>query len=382
MRTAPVLLALLAASPGAGCGTSQAESGGMVLLPSYEPLPAGVSERDPRLNYHDFGRVPDGDVVRHVFRMRNEDPREVAITRVVPGCGCSAVSLRAVAPDGSLAEGLPIASRSQRLLQVPPAAVAEIEVTIDTRELATKNADKLITISVATDSPASFYFNLEVHLFVERPFELVPGRIDLGRVPVSGGGEGALDIVPVTEYGQKVSGIQELPPGVHAELVSEERAGVPIWVLRAGFDAPLTLGGHHAEIVLATEEDSGASGRPLAVSLQAFAVPDIASEPARLVFASPRGQSARLRAEIFSLLGGQRLLVLGAELPPEHKELLDVSIEPLDPDSEQRSVRWAVTLATRPPLPEQESLLSGTLLLRLDDPQHETCELSYVVHVR
>lgn len=383
MRSAPA--ALLAAVLGAlalACDTSsRARGAGLVLLPSEDPLPPGVLERDPRLNYHDFGHVPDGEVVRHAFRLRNGDPGEVAIQRVVPGCGCSVASLRTVAADGTLVAGLPIGSKAEKLLVVPPGGLAEVEIQVDTRTLATKNADKLIITNVTTDSPNGHYLSLEVHIFVEKPFEVVPGAIQLGRVAKSAGGTGAVDIVPVPGHGKRIKEIRELPAGVSAELASEERMGIQMWVLRAGFEPPLTAGLHQERIVLATEDEKGAPGRPLEVALLAQAVEDIVSDPERLVFAATRTDGARGRSQVFSLLSGQRLKVLSAELPAEQRDYFEVAFAPLEQDAEGRSPRWEVTLATRPPLSAQ-GVLAGKLLLHLDDPQHESFELPYVVHLR
>ena len=98
-RSARCLVALaLVASLITGCGGEQAPAStgrGLVLLPDETPLARGVEARDPRPNFHDFGRVPDGDTVTHVFRMPNEDPRDVSVTAVDPGCGCTVASLRA-----------------------------------------------------------------------------------------------------------------------------------------------------------------------------------------------------------------------------------------------------------------------------------------------
>jgi len=377
-----LLLSLLLGSLAApGCGTSQAKGAGLVLLPGDEPLPAGVLQRDPRLNFHDFGHVPDGDVVSHVFRMQNGDPGPVTIQRVVPGCGCTVASLRYTSADGTIIPGQSIGSKSQKLLVIPPGVVAELELKIDTRQLATKNVDKLIITNVTSDSPNGYYLSFEVHILVEKAFEITPGMIQLGRVPKNAGADGALDIVPARGFTLEVDRIQEFSPGVHAELAREERLGTPLWTLHAGFDAPLALGLHQAKVVLATRTATGEAGRPLEVALVAQVVDDLAADPERIVFSAPRAERANGQAQVFSLLAGQRLKVLGVELPEAQRELFEVSCGPQEPDPEGKSLRWTVSLTTRPPLPP-DAVLSGKLLLRLDDPQHERFELPYVVHLK
>ena len=378
-RTPALFLALLLGL--SACGTSQARGAGLVLLPNEDPLPPGVLQRDPRLNFHDFGRVPDGEVVTHAFRMRNDDPSPVTIQRVVPGCGCTIASLRYTAPDGTLVPGQPIGSKSLKLLVIPPGVVAELEVKIDTRQLATKNADKLIITNVTTDSPNGYYLTFEVHILVEKPFVVVPGMIQLGRVPRSGGADGSVEIVPARGFQHAIAKIQEFSPGLHAELASEERMGTPLWTLRAGFDPPLQPGLHQAKVVLATRTPEGEPGRTLEVALMAQVVDDLAADPERIVFAASRDESAQGQAQVFSLLAGQRLKVLGVELSETQRELFEVTCLSEEPDGDGKSLRWTVTLATRTPLPA-DPLLSGKLLLRLDDPLQERFELPYVVHLK
>jgi hypothetical protein len=383
MRAAAVPALWLVPLLGACSPAEPAGGGGLVILPDRGPLAPGVETRDPRLNFHDFGRVPDGDVVRRVFRLRNDDPVPVTIERVVPGCGCTVGSLRLVAADGRRVPGEPIGSRSRKLLVIPPGGLGELELEIDTRRLATKNTDKLIITNVSTDSRNSFYLSFELHIFVEKPFAVVPGMIQLGKVARSAGGEGKVEIVrdPNSGYVHEVTEILELPPGVQAELFREQRAGSDVWVLRAGFVPPLTPGLESAVLRLATRTEEGQPGRTLEIPLQAQVVEDLAAEPERLVFAAARAENARGEVLLFSRLAGQRLRVLGLELTEEQRALFDATLVPEDLDDAGASARWRVTLATRPPLPA-EPVLSGKIMIRLDDPQYSSFELPYVVHVR
>jgi hypothetical protein len=373
LRRGAILLAALLA--GAACERASGSGSGLVILPPEVPA------ADPRLYFHDFGHVPDGEVVTHVFRLRNSDPGDVAITRVTPGCGCTVPALRSVAPDGTVTPGEPVASRAEKLLVVPSGHVAEIELRVDTSEMVTKNQDKLILVSVATDSPGSYYQNLELHIYVDQPLVLVPASLQLGEIAASAGGTGSLKIVQAGERRMRVKEIAETPPGVHAVLTPESGPGAEVWELRAGFDPPLEFGPQRAKIVLATEDEAGVAGRPLEVTLAAQAVADLGCEPARLVFAAPRDGPAQAKVELFSRLAGQRLRVLGVEVPAEHREILEASADAEGVDDAAGSPRWSILLATRPPLPE-EKILTGTLVVRLDDPQHERFEIPYAVHLR
>jgi len=354
---------------------------GLVLHADDGPLGRGVKERDPRTNFYDFGRVPDGEHVQHVFRLTNTDPVPVSISKVDPGCGCTVAALRVIHADGSVEKGEAIHSKAERLLTIPPGELAEIEVQIATRDMVNKNLDKLITLRVLTDSPNGYFLTLEVHILVEQPFTAVPGAIALGSVPESGGAEGKVEIVQSGGFHYELGELGPLPAGVHASLLKEIRNEFPVWTLRAGFDAPLARGPRNEVLRLATYEAEGVPGRGLEVPLTALVVEDLACEPARLVFAAPRDAAARGAVELYSRLAGQRLRVTGVDVPEALRGEFAARFEPVEADGEGRSLRWRITVETLPPLPA-EPMRNGKLVVHLDDPQHPSRELEFVVHLR
>jgi len=383
MRASPVraLLACLLLLPACTPASTAAAGGGLVPLPSDDPLPPGQEARDPRASYWSFGGVPDGDRVEHVFQLRNEDPGDVAITRVIPSCGCTVASLRAVLPDGTRREGLPISSKAPQLLVVPPGGLAEVVVTIDTRSMQSKNQEKLLMISLTTDSPSAHFLNLEVNIRVELPFVVVPPSLQLARVPRSGGASGSVEIVQAPGVFDELDALGELPPGVHAELRREERFGSPVWIVEAGFDPPLQPGPLRAELSLSTRTPAGEPGRAVTFPMTAQVVEDLISEPERIVFAANREDPGTATAELRSLLAGQRLRVLDVRVPPEQAAWLTARAEPVDADASGASARWRISLATLDPLPD-EPLLRGELEVLLDDPQNPRFALAYAVHLR
>jgi len=381
-RLLPLLLALLPLVLACSGGATAAEPGqGLVLLPHDGPLGRGVKERDPRLEFHDFGRVPDGNTVTRVFRLRNSDPRPIAIQRVDPGCGCTVPALRAVLPDGTVLQGESAAAKVPVLLSVPPGAIFELELAIHTRDMVTKNTDKLVTVRVTTDAPASYFVTLELHILVEKPFSVVPGTLALGQVPENGGKDGKVEIVPAGAFAHTLGELQELPQGVTAELTFEERNFMPLWTLKAGLHPPLERGPRTLTLRIATHDETGAPGEILEVPLTAQVVGDLASDPSRIVFKAGADVPAEGSLELFSLLPGQRLKVRAVEVPEERRAWLAAEAVPLEPDAAGSSARWRIVLRATPPHPPEKTQ-AGRLRVRLDDPQHPEHLLDFVVHLR
>src|SRR6185503_3501489 len=204
-----------------------------------------------------------------------------AIQRVDPGCGCTVAALRALRGDGTIEAGKPIRSKAPELLVVGPGEVAELEVKVTTRDVITKNNHKLVTLRVLTDSPNGYFLTLEVHIFVEQPFALVPGTLVLGDVPESGGGRGKIEIVQAGHFTYELKEIQPPPEGVFAQLTKEIRSELPVWVLEAGLEPPLERGPRMTTLRIATEERPGVPGREIEVPLTATVVEDLATEPER-----------------------------------------------------------------------------------------------------
>jgi hypothetical protein len=380
LRTfAPLLL--LAAVAACHPEAAAAPGRGLVILPDDSPLPRGVSARDPRLNFHDFGRVGDGDTVTRIFRMENTDPRPVAITRVTPGCGCTVPALRAVLADGTVVAGEPASSKAPKLLEIPPGAVFELELAIHTRDMTTKNQDKLLTVGLVTDSPNGYFLTLELHLLVEKPFAVVPGALALGQVPENGGKQGKVEIVRAGPFAHALGELIEVPAGVEAQLTSEERNFSTVWTLRAMLTPPLERGTRQHTLRISTTDEFGEPGRALEVPLTAQVVADLASDPTRCVLRSAPEEESEGTIELYSLLPGHRLKVVGIDVPPENSAWLSAEAAALAPDDDGASARWLLTLRSRPPYPAGKAL-SGKVRVRLDDPQHPSHELEYVVHVR
>jgi hypothetical protein len=354
---------------------------GLVLQPYEGPLARGVETRDPRLEFHDFGRVPDGETVTRIFRFENTDSAPVAITRVDPGCGCTVPALRAVLADGAVVRGEPITSKAPKLLEIPPGAFFELELAIHTRDMTTKNQDKLVTVRLMTDSPNGYFLTLELHILVEKPFAVVPTTLAFGSVPENGGKEARVEIVRAGPFAHHLGEIVEAPAGITAELTYEERNFMPLWTLRARLEPPLERGPRNLAFKIATKNEHGEPGAPLEVPVTAQVVGDLAHDPARLVVRTTPESEGEASLELYSLLPGQRLAVRSVAVPPENAAWLSAEALALAADDDGKSARWRITLRTRPPYPAGKAL-SGRLTVMLDDAQHPAHVLDYVVHVR
>lgn len=356
---------------------------GLVLLPSDDPLPPGVTERDERLYFHDFGRVRDGERVVHVFRLRNEDPVDVSITRVVPGCGCTVPSLRAVLSDGTIVAGESPSSKAERLLTIPPGALAEVEIAVDTSHISSKNTDKLVVIGITTDSPGGYFVNLEVHILVARPIYAVPESLQLGQVPENGGGFGKIELVQAPGFDEVVGGVEELPEGVTAELRHETRSGGEVGILELRLEPPLPLGPLRRTVRLATVDGDGQPTAGLEIPILATVVSDLVSDPTRLILTGPRDAPLQAETTVSSLLAGQRLRIRSVEIvDPDHARWLEAGLEPIEPDDDGRAKAWRLSLRTAGVPEGVETPLGGDLRLELDDPQHPTFTVGYAVHAR
>ena len=356
--------------------------GGLVILeapstaigPNLDNLPV-------RPYYHSFGNVLEGKTIAHAFRIENTSPDPITIEKIVPGCGCTVPTVRYTSETGEQIRGRSKPGRGESIITIPSGVIFEVEVQIDTNDVTQKNADKTSTIVITTDSDKTRYVKLEVHIFVERPFDQVPTGINFGRVPINGGGNGKVDIVQVGTYGLSITGIETLPDSVTAELRMEERQGVKLWTLEATLHPPLELGFWKADVVLATEDGLGEPASPVIVHLQAQRVPDLIAHPTRLVFTAMENEIPG-ELTIESLLSGHRFRIIEATLADAaHADLFDFAYDAIDPISSGASSSWRIRMSSKQPDRVTE-LVRGELLLRMDDEQHPEFTVRYVVHPR
>jgi len=329
-----------------------------------------ASERD---YFHDFGHIPDGEEVSHTFRIQNTDPQPVTIRDLTPACSCSvpAISYRDAA--GELVRG----SRYESpVITLPPGAVAELEIAVDTRQVKVKNVDKLSSVMLRCDSVNTPYLRFELHLVATQPWQVTPTQIDLGQVPVSSGGRGSADIITAMPGGaNRILGPLDWSTGLTVDVFEAENTLEPLWRVEAALHPPLVLGPWHGELRLqATDAEGQGEGEPLVIRVKAEVVDDVIIFPQVLGFLPAReGAGLEARGTLRALAPGHRVRVVDALLQGGLPADLDVRYEAVDPDVEGRSSRWEVVVAA--PAALDAELATGTLQLTLDDPELRPVEV-------
>lgn len=342
-----------------------------------------VNPLDPERDYNfDLGHLEYGDVRELVVRLRNDDGRPLEVQRVVPGCGCTVPSLRWERPDGTVATGA--THPGDDPLTLPPGAVAELTLRVDTRRSDKQNTSKRVLVRITSDSPTNPFLTLEVHFIVDVPFQATPGRLDLHQVPAGGGGVAATELIAATDDAVRLDRVDATSPGVEAELIEEQRFGMTVWTVRARLLPPLELGTYLGFVRLGLAD---AEGQPLErtfeLDVQAHVVPDLGLDPSRLVFPpvpAERMHETVAEADLVARLPGQRVGLLEATLEGPQAEHLRLETLPVQVDAEGRASRWRLRLHAEPSLTER--VFSGTLRLTLDDPQFPELEVPYMGRFR
>ena len=384
---APTVLAAAAALLPACDSSGAAEPAdgpahGIVVLsadPAHSAFtPEELATLPTRLYYHDFGRVPLGEVVQHAFPIRNTDPRPVAITRMQSKCGCTTAEVRYEDADGDLVRSLP---KGNPRIVLPAGQDAVLNVRVDTSLLQRHqhNADQLATIQVATDSPNNRFFQLEAHYLPVVAFQATPMPIDVGRISRNAGGFGRTDLVRTGAVPTaSVVGIGETPPDVRATIHEEDVFGSPLWVVEVELIPPLEPGPLSRTFDILTDDGDGTEAAPVRAHVLGHVVEDVDWSPLRLVARPPApGAAPEAEVEVFSHVPGMRFALSDPRLEGEGADELEVAVLPIARDPAGRSAGWRVRLKA-PGAPFAPR--SGTLRLALDDPARPEIAIDYTIY--
>lgn len=353
---------LLVACGGDGPADEAPQARGLVAL-------APVGERP---FYHLLGRVPEGEIARHTFRLENTDPEPLRLLRLQTACGCTTPSLRLLVP-GREPESIHLQT-PDTLAVVPPRGVLELELSIDTAHAPQKNTFWLATAHLTTDSPRSAYLHFELSVFVDAPLQVTPREVDLGDVPVNGGAwTKATAVRAVGGSALRVVGVSRASPEIAAEIDEREHFGQPVWDLRVELPPGLPQGPYQGEVRLEVveeggEADPGRGPREVLVPVRARIVDDIIPRPALVSFgALAAGEAARIEARIVSLVPGRRIVVHDPRVEGVPPGSLRVELEPITPDSLGRAQEWKVHLVVAGELPRPR--FGGSVRLSIEEAE-------------
>lgn len=368
-------------SKGAGGGLSD-ENRGLMLLDTG-PAPGADADAPRRPDFHSFGEVSDGLQARHTFRLRNVEATPIAIEEITPGCGCTAAGVAVTTATGESIEGGEPEEEGEPWIVVPPGAELALTLSVDTRDIASKNKDRTLSTRVLTDSQHDRYLTFELHLFVAQDLQVVPKRLDLGEVGVGVGGSGLLELVPVGGREAVPTEVVSGPEGVRFELAETAIQGVRAWQVVAHLEPPLELGPVYGTIDIATERPDGSPGSGLKVPFLARVVEDLRVAPARLVLIE-RGPSDErgVEVELSSRSPGERLVVTSARLEGEGSEDLELAFEPVQADARGRSLAWRVRLTPAAGAAAADGVRTGEVVVELERSRQGVVRIPWVWHPR
>ncbi len=128
-------------------------------------LPLSARQKGPSIVFDsiskNFNKVPEGEVIRHVFKFANKGDATLEIVRVDASCGCTTALLSAD--------------------KIAPGRSGEIEVKVETKDLSATELNK--TISVMSNDPKQPVLTLTITGSVEPEFMLSELSIFFGNVP-------------------------------------------------------------------------------------------------------------------------------------------------------------------------------------------------------
>jgi hypothetical protein len=367
---ATLALALLAL---AGCERDDPGASPPPNGPGLEIVEPQFPERPTDL---DFGHLPLGEISSRTVRLRNASDSQLTIRDVQAGCTCARPTVSYVDPQsGQTVRGDP--ERRGHLLSIPAGVTADLELSVDTSLAIARNQGKLVIVRLTTDSSATPFLTLNVHLFVEAPFRPAPAVLDLRHVPVNGGGTGEIALAQDGTDGQRITTVLETPPGVEAEVVPERVGGVDLWVVKVRIPPPVPLGFREHVLKLGTTGPGGeGEGPPLSVTVRATGTADAAIDPPLVVLqVLEQGVPPQATARLVSRLSGHDLRVTAARAEGIEPGRIEVGFEPVSPDAEGRAGAWELALRAVGDL--GPAPLSGALVVETDDEQVPRVQASW-----
>ncbi len=284
----------------------------------------------------EFGTVPEGEVVRHVFTVKNVGDAPLKIESARGSCGCTATVVSAN--------------------EVPPGGEARIEVSVNTQGRRGRLEKSVV---VASNDPKNPRLTLKVAGRVEVIAGFSPQHLNLGRM-LKGSKRTEVVKVEAKEPGRvQLSEVTANDPRVQARLVEGQdgEPAVEVTIAAGDQEGPLT-----AMVTAKTNLDSP---KEIVLRLNGLVSGDLGVEPPRVFFrdyedGKPQAMDLRVTA-----LTGKPFRVLGVE---------DAQ-RAVRGEARQDGGAWvvALTLLRKPEAGE------GTLRIRTDRHDQPVLEVPYRV---
>ena len=359
-----ILCALFTLASTTSCGeTDPQPSKGLVIQ----------SADTARPYFHDFGVIQDGTRPVHTFKILNTDPTPVTLKDILPSCSCVVPSVRAIAPDGTTTKGS--TRGSDPVCTVPSGGTLEIDVALDTKQIRRKNADRLSTIRLRTDSSVTPFLTLELHVLVEQLIQATPWELNLGELPQSAGGSGVTTVVPTSVIldidivnARAISG-----DGLTTSFRLDEQVGRKVWLVKAELEPGLKLGPWKGSMkiqISAPTEDPPT--RELILPIRAQIVEDITLRPRRafLMKANTAGAEFTVKA----LIPGERIEISSARMMNCPADAFSSTVTPVRPDANGKAATWKIRVVHGQAA--QGSSIDARLLVTLSDGRSLSAALS------
>ena len=291
--------------------------------------------------FHDFGVIQDGTRPTHTFRLLNTEENPVTLFDILPSCSCAVPAIRSISASGVITRG---STRNKGpACVVPPGGLLEIEVAMDTQHIRRKNADRLSTIRLRTDSAVTPFHTLELHVIVEQLVQATPWEINLGEIPTSAGATRHTIVIPSSpSIGVEVTNARPISgEGLATSFQEEDLLGRRSWRVNAELSPGLKLGPWNGSIKISISAPSqDPPTRELVVPVRARIVEDVTLRPRRAFLM--QSNTAGVEFTVQALIPGARVTVTSAMLSECPEGIFSASATPVTPDAKGRSEKWKI----------------------------------------
>lgn len=375
-----LLLSALACALALACDKPQGTSAGDAndIAGLLHPGTKGLVVQNPfgnRPNFFDFERVSYGTQARHVFQIKNEEPRTTTILDALPSCGCLRPIVQYKNAQGELVVGM---RNSETVLAIPAGTTFELICEIDTTFVERMNLDKLVQVRLRTDSTVVPFIAFELHIVVERPFRAVPGIFELGEIARSAGKSAHADVSPESPaQKQRILRVAKVEGPFEASCDATHVNGVDYWLVNVSARPDLPLGPVHGRLLLATSGPDGTGeGEPFEIPIHGTVVLDVTPHPGLFAFGSfPTGKQKSCSVTLDAVAAGERFAFLGAQVNGAGADRIRLVRTAIDADANDRASSWTIELTAMTDFPF--GAFSGMVDVQTDHPHAPLVRIPY-----